>query len=216
MYNDFNHQQNHWENTFAKTKDMFGISPSESAQLFTPILNERGIKTVLELGAGQGRDTLFFAQQGVHVYALEYTEVGVETIKKKAEALGISHLVTVLQHDVRNPLPFDNETFDACYSNMLFCMAFTTRELESLSAEVLRVLKGSGLNFYTVRNTKDKNFGMGTHKGEDLYEVNGFIIHFFNEDKIKHLAKGYDILNIYNLQEGELPTELYSVLMKKV
>ncbi len=56
-------------------------------------------------------------------------------------------------------LPFDEETFDACCSHMLFCMALTTSELEFLSSEVRRVLKPGGLCVYTVRTTKDPNRG---------------------------------------------------------
>ncbi|MDR0477732.1 MAG: hypothetical protein LBH14_07360 [Desulfobulbaceae bacterium] len=37
----------------------------------------------MELGAGQGRDSLFFASQGFHVHALDYSSIGVSEIEKK-------------------------------------------------------------------------------------------------------------------------------------
>lgn len=212
---DIDNQHPHWENTFTINQEMFGTEPSESARLAANLFKQNGLKTILELGAGQGRDTIFFAQQGFHVYALEYTAIGVETIRKKAEGLGISHLITVIKHDVRNPLPIENATLDACYSHMLFCMAFTTQELEALSAEIKRVLKDGGLNIYTVRNTDDKHYGTGIYRGEDMYEVNGFIVHFFSREKIENLAKGYEIVNVSRFQEGDLPRELFKVTLKK-
>jgi hypothetical protein len=42
--------------------------------------------------------------------------------------------IVTLKHDVRDPLPFEKETF-ACYSHMLYCMALTVAELEFLSNE---------------------------------------------------------------------------------
>ncbi|KYZ77398.1 6-O-methylguanine DNA methyltransferase [Anaerosporomusa subterranea] len=215
MISDLDSQHPHWEKTFTKNQEMFGTEPSEPAQLCANILKQNGLNAILELGAGQGRDTIFFAQQGFRVYALEYTAIGVETIRKKAEDLGISHLVTVIQHDVKNPLPFENATLDVCYSHMLFCMAFTTLELETLSTEIRRVLNDGGLNIYTVRNTDDKHYGTGIHRGEDMYEINGFIVHFFNREKVENLAKGYEIVDVSRFQEGDLPRELFMGILRK-
>ena len=36
---------------------------------------------VLELGAGQGRDALYFAEQGFEVHALDYAASSVEAIE---------------------------------------------------------------------------------------------------------------------------------------
>lgn len=215
MVNDLDKQHPHWETTFTSNQEMFGIEPSEPARKAADLFKRYGMTKILELGAGQGRDTLFFAQQGFKVYALDYTSVGAEAINKKAKAMSLSENITVIQHDVRNPLPFDNATFDACYSHMLFCMALTTQELENLSSDVLRVLKGGGLNYYTVRNTDDKHYGTGIHRGEDMYEVNGFIVHFFNKEKVQTLAKGYQSVNESKFQEGDLPRELFAVTMRK-
>lgn len=69
-----------------------------------------------------------------------------EEIKAKADKLGLSQFVVALQHDVRQPLPFDDGFFDGCYSHMLNCMVLTTSELESLSKEIWRVLKPQALS----------------------------------------------------------------------
>ena len=66
---------------------------------------------------------------------------------------------------------------------MLYCMALTTPEIEHLSAEIRRVLVPRGLNVYTVRHTRDAHYQSGLHKGEDMYEVGGFIVHFFTRDE---------------------------------
>jgi hypothetical protein len=62
----------------------------------------------------------------------------------KSQALGLS--VNVLCHDVRDPLPFRDESFDECYSHMLYCMALTMHELEVLSDGVWRVLHAGAIN----------------------------------------------------------------------
>jgi hypothetical protein len=98
---------------------------------------------------------------------------------------------------------------------MLFCMALTTPELGSLSQEVLRVLKPGGLAVYTARHTKDPHYGLGIHRGEDMYEVGGFIVHFLSLEKVRQLATGYEIVSIDEFEEGGLPRKLYRVTLRK-
>ena len=208
-------QKAHWEMSLSRRLDMFGERPSESARKAVELFKKERIKTVLELGGGQGRDTIYFAQSGFRVDVLDYAEAGVKAITEKAHALGLASSVTAIVHDVRNRLPFHDESFDACYSHMLYCMALTTVELEFLSEEVRRVLKPGGLNFYTVRHTRDPHYGTGTHRGEDMYEVGGFIVHFFSREKVEHLAQGCEIVSFDEFEEGALPRKLFTVTLRK-
>jgi len=95
-------------------------------------------------------------------------------------------------------------------------MALTTKELQFLSDEILRVLKNGGVNIYTTRHTGDGDYKNGIHRGEDLYENDGFIVHFFSKEKVQQLSNGFDIVNIENFEEGEFPRKLFRVTLKKV
>ncbi len=208
-------QKKHWEDTFAHKPDMFGAA-SDTARYAAGIFKKENRKRVLELGAGQGRDTIFLAQNGFEIYALDYSESGLKEIMRRIQALGFRESVKVLRHDVRNPLPFDDETFDACYSHMLYCMALTMTELEFLSDEIRRVLKPGGLNIYTVRHTRDPQYATGIHRGEDMYEISGgFIVHFFARDKVEHLTNGFDLIGVDEFEEGSLPRKLFRVTLRK-
>jgi SAM-dependent methyltransferase len=213
--NVLNGQHQHWENMLSNKPDMFGTGPSDPAQKAAELFKKEGRTKILELGGGQGRDTIFFAQNGFQVYVLDYCESGVETITQKAKESGVSKSITAICHDVRKPLPFDSESFDACYSHMLYCMALTTAELEFLSNEIRRVLKPNGLNIYTVRNTNDPHYRTGVHQGEEIYEIGGFVVHFFSKEKVEHLAKGFEILSVDEFEEGGLPRRLFRVTLRK-
>ena len=209
-------QAQHWENTFINRPETFGVSPSAAAIKAVDTFNKKDITNILELGAGQGRDTLFFAQKGFHIQVLDYSQTGLDNIIKKAKTLGVDKLITGKIHDVRNPLPFTDEKFGGCFSHMLYCMALTTKELKFLSDEIHRVLKNGGVNIYTVRHTGDGDYKNGIHRGEDLYENDGFIVHFFSKEKVKQLSNGFDIVNIENFEEGKFPRKLFRVTLKKV
>lgn len=210
-----NGQKSHWEKTYADKPAMFGKEASAPARKAVELFQREGCTKILELGGGQGRDTVFFAGNGFQVTTLDYSDEGVRAITEKAHKLGISRMITALRHDVRTPLPFTDESFDACFSHMLYCMALTTAELEFISKEVRRVLKPGGLNIYTVRHTGDPHYGTGIHRGEDMYEVAGFIVHFFNREKVIRLAKGYEIVDLNEFEEGPLPRKLFRVTLRR-
>lgn len=209
-------QRRHWDTTFAAKPDMFGQEPSYPATVAARFFTENtATRTILDLGCGQGRDALFFAQRGLRVVAVDYSNVALDELRAKAETLGLATAVETIRHDVRMPLPFADETLDASYAHMLYCMALTQSQLVSLSREVRRVLKPGGLSIYTVRNTHDPDFGVGIHHAEKLYEDEGFVVHFFDRELVGRLADGFDVVNVEEFEEGALPRRLFLVTMRK-
>lgn len=209
------HQRLLWENTFSTERDFFTDEASEPARKAMELFKKQGKTKILELGGGQGRDTIFFANNGFHITVLDYSNEAIKAVAGKAHAAGLPLSVQALRHDVRAPLPFPEESFDACYSHMLFCMALTHAELEFLTAEVRRVLKPAGVCIYTVRHTGDPHYRTSIHRGEDMYEHDGFIVHFFSKEKVEHLAEGYELMSVDEFEEGELLRKLFYVLLRK-
>jgi hypothetical protein len=66
-----------------------------------------------------------------------------------------------------------------------------------------------------VRNTIDPDFGRGIHRGEALYENQGFIVHFFDRAKVELLASGWELMGVEDFEEGKLPRRRYRVTMQK-
>ena len=208
-------QSQHWEASFLSKPEMFGLEPSIAAAKALKLFQEQNIANIVELGAGLGRDTIFFAKKFIHVTALDYSSSGVKVINEKAEKQNLSKNISTKIFDVRKKLPFKDESIDACFSHMLYCMALTSEELKDLNNEICRVLKPNGINIYTVRHTKDGDYKNGIHRGEDLYENDGFIVHFFSKDKINSLLEGYQNIKIEDFEEGTFPRKLYMVVNKK-
>lgn len=158
----------------------------------------------------------FFAKKGYNVTALDYTKIGLDIINKKAKEIKISEKINTIQHDIRNNLNLPDNMFDVCYSHMLFCMAINNLEHKNIINEIHRVLKPNGYCIYSVRHTNDPHFGKGIHRGENMYEVGGFIVNFFDIEKIKSLSNGFNIIDIYEFEEGDLPRKLFLVIMQKI
>ncbi|MFD8544464.1 class I SAM-dependent methyltransferase [Streptomyces sp. NPDC059649] len=204
-------QRRHWQQTYTAHPDMYGTAPSDPATHAAGIFRSAGARTVLELGAGHGRDALFFARSGLDVIAADFSSTGLAQLAAHAAESGLTERVTTLRHDVRDPLPLPDDSVDAAFAHMLLCMALSTEEIHSAVAEVRRVLRPGGTFVYTVRHTGDAHYGTGISHGDDIHEHGGFAVHFFDRALVEDLAAGWDLREIHPFDEGNLPRRLWRV-----
>jgi len=195
---------------------MFGLEPSIAAVKALKSFQEKNIKSILELGAGLGRDTIFFAKNSINIQALDYSRASIKSIINKSKKLNLDNFIKTKIFDVRKKLPFEDNSVESCFSHMLYCMALSNSDLENLNSEICRVLKPRGMNIYTVRHTGDGDYKNGVHRGEDLYENDGFIVHFFSREKVNKLTKGFEVVDIEKFEEGKFPRKLFMVKNIKI
>ena len=213
--NELDQQSQHWEKNFSNKPEMFGLEPSISAKKALNFFKEKKINNIIELGAGLGRDSIFFAKNNIKIQALDYSSSGIEIINHKIKRDNLSNYISTKLFDVREKLPFKDNSIDACYSHMLYCMALTIADLQKLNNEIHRILKPNGLNIYTVRHTNDGDYKNGKHIGEDLYENDGFIVHYFSEEKVNSLLNGFKNISLEKFEEGTFPRKLFLVVNEK-
>lgn len=204
-----------WDESFLEDEDMFGIKESFSARRAAASFGKSGAKRILELGSGQGRDALFFAGAGFDVTATDYSDAGLAALSRRAAKAGATERLRIVALDVRFPLPFEDEVFDAVYSHMLFCMALTLKELRFLCSEIRRVLKPGGKSVYTARHKGDAHWMQGVHRGEEMYELDGYVVRFFDRRTVDLLAEGFSVVEVSEFEEGELPRKLFYVEEKR-
>ncbi|MEU1403372.1 class I SAM-dependent methyltransferase [Streptomyces sp. NPDC005728] len=204
-------QRQHWQNTYAAHPGMYGEEPSAPAVHAAQVFRVADAQDVLELGAGHGRDALYFARAGFTVQATDFSPVGLEQLRRAAHDHGIAERVTTAVHDVREPLPLPDASVDAVFAHMLLCMALSTQEIHALACEIRRVLRPGGTLVYTVRHTGDTHYGTGTAHGDDIYEHGGFAVHFFPRQLVDSLADGWTLDEVHAFEEGDLPRRLWRV-----
>ncbi|MBC9712469.1 class I SAM-dependent methyltransferase [Streptomyces sp. TRM66268-LWL] len=190
---------------------MYGEEPSAPALHAAAVFRAAKARTVLELGAGHGRDALYFARAGFTVHATDFSATGLAQLRDAAAAQGVAERVTCTVHDVRTPLPLPDASVDAVFAHMLLCMALSTKEIEAAVAEIRRVLRPGGTLVYTVRHTGDAHYGAGIDHGDDIHEHGGFAVHFFPRALVDSLAAGWSLDEVHAFEEGELPRRLWRV-----
>jgi cyclopropane fatty-acyl-phospholipid synthase-like methyltransferase len=201
-----------WDKVYSKDSAFFGEEPSSFSQICYIDFKKHHVKKLLELGCGQGRDTIFFASNGFDVHAMDASKVAIESINQKIRQKNIS---LDLEHfKAIQTLPYVSSHYDAVYSHMFYNMRFTDEELRFLFKESNRVLKNNGLLYFSVRSDKDVSYNKGKKIDNNIYEINGFQIRFFTKKQIQSFLKNY--FEIKNIEESyEEPVNLYFVFCRK-
>jgi SAM-dependent methyltransferase len=203
---------NIWNKVYSNDSSFFGDQPSKFALIFYENFIKNKIKKVLELGCGQGRDSLFFASKGLYVHAIDSSKVAIENLTTKTKELNLD--INLRYINAVEGLPFSNGYFDAVYSHMFYNMGFSDDELKFLFNESKRVLKSKGILSFSVRNDKDIMYKKGTKLSGSIYDINGFQIRFFTKEDIKFFVN--DNFKIQNIIENyEEPANLYFVICYK-
>ncbi|MFD7460715.1 MULTISPECIES: class I SAM-dependent methyltransferase [unclassified Streptomyces] len=204
-------QREHWQHTYGSHPGMYGQAPSAPARHAAIVFRASGGREVLELGAGHGRDTLFFAREGFTVQATDFSATGLEQLRQAARDQDVAERVATVVHDVREPLPLADASVDGVFAHLLLCMALSSEEIHGVVGEIRRVLRPGGSLVYTVRHTGDAHYGAGTAHGDDIYEHGGFAVHFFPRHLVDTLADGWTLDEVHAFEEGELPRRLWRV-----
>jgi ubiquinone/menaquinone biosynthesis C-methylase UbiE len=212
---NLNNQEGYWETNYTNKPKMFGLTPSFAAEEALKVFKKKNISSIVELGSGLGRDTIFFAKNNIKVEALDYSNAAINSIKKKIKELNLTKFVSAKVFDVRKKLPFEKNTVQGIFSHMLYCMALKNSEVKNLNNEILRVLEKEGVNIYTVRNFEDGDYKNGVHIEDESYQNDGFIINFFSKKKIQELLDGFSNIKIDRFNEGDFPRKLFIVQNQK-
>jgi len=204
---------NIWNKVYASDASFFGDEPSNFGLECYEEFKKHGVKKILELGCGQGRDTIFFASNGLDVYAIDSSKVAIDAFSKITTERKMP--IKAVIHNASEGIPFANSYFDAVYSHMFFNMRFTDDQLKYIFVEVNRILKNGGFNLFSVRSDNDAIYKKGTEIEKNIYGINGFEIRFFTKSDLMNisLSNGFEPYKITEAYEE--PSSLYCVFARK-
>lgn len=155
---------------------------------FLHLLREEGLNRLLEIGAGPGKDSLYFQENGLQVTAVDLSEEMVKLCRLKGlDAYAMDFY----------ELGFADGTFDAVYA--FNCLLHVPKaSLPRVLREIRRVLKPNGLFFLGVYGGRDSE---GIWE-EDTYEPKRFFSFFSSEALLKMVGDEFDILRFSAVPTG--------------
>lgn len=76
---------NVWDKIHESDSAFVADEPRHFTTLCLREMRTNNVKNLLELGAGHGRDSIFFTSNGIQVAGLDYSNTGIEIILNKAK-----------------------------------------------------------------------------------------------------------------------------------
>jgi ubiquinone/menaquinone biosynthesis C-methylase UbiE len=117
------------------------VTKEESGEI-PQLIELRSDSFVLEVGCGSGGYALHLAQQvGCRIAGLDINTSGVRNANQLALATGLASKVRFEQCDASKGLPFDDNTFDAVFSNDVLCHL---QRRPNVLGDMFRTLKPGG------------------------------------------------------------------------
>jgi 2-polyprenyl-3-methyl-5-hydroxy-6-metoxy-1,4-benzoquinol methylase len=79
-----------WDQRYDRDDYLFGTEPAEFLKSHKGLLEQSQGKTALSVADGEGRNSVYLAQHGLHVTAMDASPVGMEKARKLAAANDVS------------------------------------------------------------------------------------------------------------------------------
>lgn len=189
---DFDRDTTYW-NTYYRNK-----SAKKTPSLFALEIGSQLKKscTILDLGCGNGRDSLYFHKLGLNVTAIDASDSVIHMLQEQYTE---GNLCFICDDFVCSSMIYAGQ-YDYCYSR--FSLHAINEEQESeVLANVYKVLKTGGKFFIEVRSINDDLYGKGKKVGNNAYIYEGHFRRFIKRDELEHKLSSAGFMIEYSKEE---------------
>lgn len=199
-------QKDKWENEYQIKKDLPSsrtFFPSKAvvwfAENYIKVNASRG--RALDLGSGNGRNSIYLAKLGYIVYGIEMVEYAVNLAREKAKVEKLLDKVNFEVGNVGERLGFEDESFDLIIDMMTLHLLNKSERL-IYSGEVQRLLKPNG--FYLLHTIYSESpAAVDLFKRYPGPELNSYIIpqsgvieKAFSKDDLKTMFSSFNTIDL--------------------
>ncbi|HTU47203.1 MAG TPA: class I SAM-dependent methyltransferase [Bryobacteraceae bacterium] len=141
----------------------FRQEPSGAVRDFVPMALDLGIQPqesiAIDLGCGTGRNSLYLAEQGFTVCAIDIVPELISRLRTKAEATGVGSRLQAICGTVSEPWPVDDGVATVAIDTFCYKHLMDSEDRAVYRRELARVFKPGGLFLLTLASTEDGYYG---------------------------------------------------------
>src|SRR6266571_5285550 len=165
MTDSFNHVYGKHDDPF-----YYGLKPSTKLEQF---LNDSHPPAgeALDLGCGEGRNSLLLARYGYHVHAVDVSSQGIEKLAKYARSQGLDNIEYTVA-DART-LQLAPDLYDLIVAVTLLDH-LTREEGKKVAESIIQALRPGGFVFIEVMTIHDPGAKTSREEGENMSETVSF------------------------------------------
>ena len=158
----------------------YGLKPSEELVLY---LNETHplIGEALDLGCGEGRNSLLLARYGYHVHAIDSSSQGIQKLETYARLQGLDTIDGEVA-DVRT-VQLRTNFYDAIVA-VTILDHISEEEGKTVSESIIDALKPGGFVFIEAFTVHDPAANAARKEHETISETASFVQHYFDEGEL--------------------------------
>ena len=181
-------QEDYWK---LKWKEIKNNVPNNFARRSFSCIANKEYKKLLDLGCGDGRDSVYFSRKGLKVTAVDFSESGIENLRKKVIENNLN--IKTICSDIQN-INFGNNSFDVIYAH-LSLHYFDDKTTTDVFSRLYDILKPNGRIFIKCKSVEDYLFGKGEKVGENMY-IKKHIRHFFDKSYMTDKLSMFKIIRV--------------------
>ncbi len=149
-------------------------------------------KKLLDVWAGSGRDSLFFAKNNFWVDAFDFSQNALEKLETFAKQENVE--IKTIKWNIQD-FDFWENHYDIIYAcNSLHY--FSTRDTQKIFSNLKKSLKKGWYLFLRVKSVDDMNYWKWEKLEENFYKNGWDIKYYFTKQWVANLFKDFEIVEI--------------------
>lgn len=183
----WNRDEHYWNKYYADRATISELK--EDPSLFANDMLRRYMengKNLVELGCGNGRDSLYFAKNGLNVTGIDASQIVIDELRKKYSE---NNCVFICDDFVSAESIYQIQ-YDYCYSRFTL-HAINAKQEAQILKKAYDMLKENGYLFIEARSINDKKYGVGQAVERNAFIYDGHYRRFI--DLTELLSKLKDI-----------------------
>lgn len=174
----FDRDREYWNHFYSTSEGRLCV-PSNFACFISKYLVSG--KHLLELGCGNGRDSLFFLKLGLRVTGIDASDYVIEKLNHKVS--NQSDAIFICE-DFTNHFPKYETKYDYVYSRFTL-HAISERQENKMLNNIKKYLANDGLFFIEARTVHDSLYGKGINVNKNAYIYDNHYRRFIDVDEFK-------------------------------